>query len=99
MDKDSNDNIAAATLIRLINRADDLVNRKFDVNYKKWSKLKEKLGMLDYCDCFDGLSEILDCDGDVDLFKNTYQNEDLAQSLQVIMNKLSVKEYEDPFKG
>lgn len=78
---DCEDNVAVAILMRLITESDN--------SDGLWSALEEEMGKLDYSDIFDWLSDVTDKDGDVDLFKTAYQNEDMAGNIQVIMQKFS----------
>ena len=54
-----------------------------------WSALEESLGVLDFSEVFDWLPEQMDEEGDVDMWDTTYQNEDVASDLSVVMEKLS----------
>lgn len=55
----------------------------------KWSDLEKSLGELDYSNDFDYLPEILDDDGDHDLFKESYNNEDQASQLAGCVPKIT----------
>ena len=46
-----------------------------------WCDLEDSLGYLDFDEYFDYLPEIVDSDGDIDLLKTAYNNEDLANEL------------------
>ncbi len=50
-----------------------------------WSDLEASLGRLDYSEAFDGLPEELDEDGDVDQWKMVYNNENMAETLFVVV--------------
>lgn len=78
---DCDDNEAVGFLMRIITQAEP--------DSKQWSALEESLGILDYSEVFDGLIEQIDNEGDVDLWSNAYQNEDTANDLSVVIEKLS----------
>jgi hypothetical protein len=78
---DCEDDVAVAVLMRLITASDN--------SKGLWSALEEELGRLDYSEIFDGLTDVTDHEGDVDLFKMAYQNEDMASNIQIIMQKFS----------
>lgn len=56
---------------------------------EQWSTLEESLGVLDYSEVFDSLIEPIDDEGDVDPWADVYQNEDAANDLSVVIEKLS----------
>ena len=78
---DCADNEAVGFLMRIITQAEP--------DSEQWSALEESLGVLDYSEVFDGLIEQIDNEGDVDLWANAYQNEDAANDLSVVIEKLS----------
>lgn len=78
---DCDDNEAVGFLMRIIGQAEP--------DSEQWSALEESLGVLDYSEVFDGLIEQIDNEGDTDLWANTYQNEDAANDLSVVIEKLS----------
>lgn len=47
----------------------------------KWSDLEASLGRLDYDEAFDMLPEELDDDGDINYWRESYNNEDMASNL------------------
>lgn len=51
-------------------------------NWEKWSNIESSLANLDFSEIFDSVFEILDSDGDVDLWKQTKNFEDLASGLE-----------------
>lgn len=50
---------------------------------EEWNDIETSLGNLDFSEVFDWLDDILDKDGDVDLFKTSYRNEDIASDLVI----------------
>lgn len=72
---------AVSFIMRLITQAEP--------NSEQWSALEESLGRLDFCEEFDWLPEQLDREGDVDMWATSYQNEDVASNLSVVIEKLS----------
>lgn len=78
---DCEDDVAVAVLMCLINSSDN--------SNGLWSDLEQELGQLDYSVIFDWLTDVTDRDGDIDLFKTAYQNEDMAINIQIIMQKFS----------
>lgn len=60
-------------LFYLINEAES--------NADKWCDIESSLGRLDFSEAFDWYDDILDKDGDIDLFKTVYRNEDLSSVL------------------
>lgn len=75
------DNEAVGFLMRIITQAEP--------DSEQWSALEESLGVLDYSEVFDDLIEPLDNEGDLDMWANAYQNEDAANDLFVVVEKLS----------
>lgn len=78
---DCDDNEAVGFLMRIITQAEP--------DSEQWSALEESLGVLDYSEVFDCLIEPIDYEGDVDMWANAYQNEDAANDLSVVIEKLS----------
>lgn len=76
-----NDIEAVGFIMRLITQAEP--------NSEKWSALEESLGKLDFSEVFDWLPEQTDSEGDVDMWATSYQNEDVASNLSVVIEKLS----------
>lgn len=52
----------------------------------KWSDLEASLGRLDFDEAFDMLPEELDDDGDIDYWKEVYNNEDMASNLYMVVS-------------
>ncbi|MCI8877112.1 MAG: hypothetical protein HFI77_14090 [Lachnospiraceae bacterium] len=52
----------------------------------KWSDLEASLGRLDYDEAFDMLPEELDDDGDIDYWREVYNNEDIASNLYFVVS-------------
>lgn len=50
-------------------------------NGEKWSDLERSMGYFDFDEAFDFLPEELDEDDEPDMWKNSYNNEDLARNL------------------
>jgi hypothetical protein len=50
---------------------------------EEWNDIETSLGYLDFSEFFDWHDDILDKDGDVDLFKTSYRNEDIASDLVI----------------
>lgn len=50
---------------------------------EKWSNIEESLGVLSFDNAFDYNDEVFDRDGDVDLWKTAYNNEDTASNLVI----------------
>jgi hypothetical protein len=50
---------------------------------EEWNDIETSLGYLDFSEVFDWQGDILDKDGDVDLWKTAYRNEDLASDLVI----------------
>lgn len=78
---DCDDIEAVGFIMRLITQAEP--------NSEQWSALEESLGRLDFCEEFDWLPEPTDREGDVDMWATSYQNEDVASDLSVVIEKLS----------
>jgi hypothetical protein len=57
-------------------------------NEEKWSNIETALGALDFSEVFDWFDDILDKDGDVDMWKTAYRNEDLASQLVIPTTKI-----------
>ncbi|MBY4605832.1 bacteriophage abortive infection AbiH family protein [Bacillus sp. SPARC3] len=55
---------------------------------EKWSDIESSLGALDYSLVFDSFDDILDKDGDKDMWKMVYRNEDLAAQLVIPTTKI-----------
>lgn len=49
---------------------------------EEWNIVEETLGKLDYNEVFDCIPDVYDKDGDVDLWKTSYNNEDMAIDLR-----------------
>ncbi|TKI48248.1 bacteriophage abortive infection AbiH family protein [Lysinibacillus tabacifolii] len=49
----------------------------------EWNEIEKSLGELDFSEAFDYIDDILDKDGDVDLFKTSYVNGDIAAGLVI----------------
>lgn len=77
------------TLEELELKLKDIEQEELELELKKWSALEKALGELDYSDVFDVLTTPLDKDGDVDLWDEVYQNEDVANDLLVVIEKFS----------
>lgn len=60
-------------LFYLINEAEN--------NTDKWCDIESSLGRLDFSEAFDWYDDIFDKDGDIDLFKTAYRNEDISSVL------------------
>ncbi|MCH5248303.1 MAG: bacteriophage abortive infection AbiH family protein [Lachnospiraceae bacterium] len=67
----------------------NIEQEEFEQRLKMWSALEKVMGELDYSEVFDVLTEPLDEDGDVDLWDDAYQNEDVATDLHVVIEKFS----------
>lgn len=52
----------------------------------KWSDLEASLGRLDYDEAFDLLPEELDDDGDINYWRELYNNEDMASNLYTVVS-------------
>jgi hypothetical protein len=52
-------------------------------NYDRWNDVETSLGFLELGHFFDMFDDIKDKDGDVDLWKTSYRNEDLARNLVI----------------
>ncbi|KXI45180.1 hypothetical protein ACS95_00385 [Bacillus cereus] len=52
-------------------------------NTEKWSNVEASLANLNFDEAFDCYSEVLDKDGDLDLWKTSYNNEDIASNLVI----------------
>ena len=52
-------------------------------NTEKWSNIEASLANLNFDEAFDYYSEVLDEDGDLDLWKTSYNNEDIASNLVI----------------
>lgn len=52
----------------------------------KWSDLEASLGRLDYDEAFDMLPEEFDDDGDIDCWRELYNNEDMASNLYKVVS-------------
>lgn len=77
------DDMVVSYLLRLISNTEP--------NGDKWSDLENSLGVLDFGEWLDDIPEILDEDGDPDLWKNSYNMEDASSNLVVptiTINKL-----------
>lgn len=70
-----NDNDVLSMLFYLISQAVE--------DPEDWSDVEQALGKLDFNEVFDGFDEILDNEGDVDLFKTSNMFEDIASNLVV----------------
>lgn len=57
-------------------------------NGNYWSNLEESLGRLDYEEAFDMLSPVFDEDGDIDLWKESYNNEDMASDIHFAISRV-----------
>ncbi|MBY6035777.1 bacteriophage abortive infection AbiH family protein [Fictibacillus nanhaiensis] len=57
-------------------------------NEEKWSDIETALGNLDFSEAFDWFDDILDKDGDVDMWKTAYRNEDMASQLVIPTTKI-----------
>ena len=68
----------AKFLVYLISRAEG--------NGSKWSDLEASLGRLDYDEAFDMLPEELDNDGDINYWRELYNNEDMASNLYTVVS-------------
>ncbi len=55
-------------------------------NGSKWSDFEASLGRLDYDGAFDMLPEEIDNDGDIDYWKESYNNEDMASNLYIVVS-------------
>lgn len=78
---DCDDTEAVGFITRLITQAEP--------KSEQWSALEESLGKLDFSEVFDWLPEQTDKEGDIDMWATSYQNEDLASILSVVIAKLS----------
>lgn len=67
------DDATVNLLMCLINNAEP--------NGEKWSDLERSMGYFDFDEAFDFLTEELDEDDEPDMWKNSYNNEDLARNL------------------
>lgn len=79
--EDCDDIETVGFIMRLITQAEP--------NSEQWSALEESLGRLDFSEVFDWLPEQIDRDGDEDMWATSYQNEDVANELSVVIEKLS----------
>ncbi|MEK4715818.1 bacteriophage abortive infection AbiH family protein [Sporosarcina sp. FSL K6-5500] len=52
-------------------------------NTEKWSNIEASLANLNFDEVFDYSPEVLDRDGDIDLWKTSYNNEDIASNLVI----------------
>ncbi|MEC2037519.1 bacteriophage abortive infection AbiH family protein [Bacillus altitudinis] len=52
-------------------------------NTEKWSNVEASLANLDFSQVFDYYDEVLDKDGDIDFWKTSYNNEDIASNLVI----------------
>ncbi|GAF65506.1 hypothetical protein BTS2_2404 [Bacillus sp. TS-2] len=57
-------------------------------NEEKWSNIETALGNLDFSEVFDWFDDILDKDGDVDMWKTVYRNENQASQLVIPATKI-----------
>ncbi|ADU28501.1 bacteriophage abortive infection AbiH family protein [Evansella cellulosilytica] len=57
-------------------------------NEEKWSDIETALGYLDFSEAFDWFDDILDKDGDIDMWKTVYRNEDLSSQLVIPTTKI-----------
>ncbi len=55
-------------------------------NGNKWSDVEASLGRLDYDEAFDMLPQEIDDDGDMDYWKESYNNEDMASNLYIVVS-------------
>ncbi|MDL4840350.1 bacteriophage abortive infection AbiH family protein [Aquibacillus rhizosphaerae] len=60
-------------------------------NEEKWSNIEKSLGELDFSEAFDWYDDILDKDGDIDMWKTSYRNEDLVSHL--VIPALRIQEF------
>ncbi|WP_425806635.1 bacteriophage abortive infection AbiH family protein [Desulfitobacterium sp. Sab5] len=75
------DNVVVDYLLYIISNA--------EASGDKWSDLENSLGFLDFDECFDDIPELLDEDGDPDLWKNMYNVEDVASNLIVPTKRIT----------
>lgn len=75
------DDIAVRFLIRIISVTEG----------DKWKDVETTLGILDFSDCFDGITYDRDSDGDIDPWKQVYRNEDIA--LNIVLPTTKISEY------
>ena len=52
----------------------------------KWSDLETSLGRLDYSEAFEILPEEFDSDGDINYWRESYNNEDMASNLYTVVS-------------
>ncbi|MGG2113412.1 bacteriophage abortive infection AbiH family protein [Lysinibacillus pakistanensis] len=52
-------------------------------NTEKWSNVEASLANLNFSEVFDQYDEVLDKDGDIDFWKTSYNNEDIASNLVI----------------
>lgn len=57
-------------------------------NEEKWSDIETTLGYLDFSEAFDWFDDILDKDGDNDMWKTVYRNENLSSQLVIPATKI-----------
>lgn len=75
-----NDEEVLSMLFYLINEAEQ--------NDEMWSDIETAIGNLDFSQLFDWHGDILDKDGDIDMWKTVYRNEDLASQLVIPATKI-----------
>ncbi len=57
----------------------------------QWNDIETTLGNLDFSECFDWLDYALDSEGDIDILKQAYLNEDIASNL--ILPTINISKY------
>lgn len=55
----------------------------------RWRDVETTLGLLDFWECFEGISYVRDSDGDIHYWKQVYQNEDTALHLVLPTQRIS----------
>lgn len=57
----------------------------------EWNEIEKSLGLLDFSEAFDFIDDVLDEDGDVNLFKTSNVNEDIAAGL--VIPTITIQKY------
>jgi hypothetical protein len=75
-----NDEKVLSMLFYLLNEAER--------NEEEWKDIETSMGYLDFSEAFDWNDDILDKDGDIDFWKTSYRNEDIAANFIFPTKKL-----------
>lgn len=74
-----NDDEVVSFLLRIISEAEGY----------EWKDVEKSIGLLDFSECFDYSFYELDEDGDIDSWKQTYTNEDIASNLLLPVSNIT----------